>query len=702
VVNPETDIEKARNLYIRGNWKAAIDILEKQSSFAAMLELGTCYIYSSQFDKAIKVYEDILTQDRLDTEIELRALFGEAIIFSRLGEFDEALFLFEYIEKRSSKSSVLHISSLIEMSYILVYQGFKSKSKKVVNQAYDLSKQFNFKNSEADALRLMAVISMLHGEFEEAINFLKQSIKRKKQLSAVKGIIRAKNYMGFIYDRQGNFDQAEKIYEEIKDLNQKIEDPLLNSYILDNIATSKKRSGDYTKAYQLYEEALQILTVIDDRQAIANNLLNMGIILLETGDIGKAIESFRKAAEFYEEIGDKIGLGNVVGSIAQAQFALGQLPLSQEFFKEAIELYNSTNAEFNLVTHLTTYAELLITLNNIERSASMLNWAFQLANKHNSPHELLMCNLTKAIFQIYSLNFGYARSILQDVATKADALHAYAEKTRCHILLAELDIFRYQVRYQDHDIHNAMEFIVIAEELADRQGLYPLFLETLIVKAFLYSLQLHFDIAIDTLLFVQKKATEKHLLAHQQRSEILLKRIHNRPEFRFRESISESKTYFIDKTLSVITEALRQDRKPIVLKENSTSLILYEVNGSMPTLIGKYNFTRDMAKIAQFGIYFSLAIGQGLELRDGLYGPLPTPDDKERWTLVYAESIFPSRTFLLCFIFPKFADWNFRDRITIKRLCSKTFSDVLNKKPIHESLEELQTSLESFSTINSI
>lgn len=707
-------ILRAIDIRRKGDYEKSIKLLEplQESSIEAQLELGHNYIYSSNFSKALEIFERILSTTKSKT-IEIRALYGVAIIFSNIGEYDDATFLLKSIlqSEETDESLSLIVNSNIELSRLLLYQGKGKEAIEHVRTAHNLATRSKNSYEIAKAEFQLGLAAMVRGEYTQAIDYFKDSIVLFNKTNEKKRSIRAKNHLAEVFGIQGKYNIANEILQDILfEAREKVKDPILSCYIESNIALMKKHQGFYQESYELFESILHKLTVLEDREGMSRTLVHVGSLLSDMGDQGKAIESFRKAAEFFEEMGNKVDLVHVVGEIARTQFSLGQLSLSQAFFNQALDLYKETGSEFNLVKHFTTYSELLMEFgpNQLIESKNILDNAIDLVKKHNSPRESIMCQITKAIYEIYSHNFGYAKKTLKLVMQEVEMIKAYDDKIRVYILLAELRIIRYQIRFQQHDIDKAMENIVIAEELADQQGLVPQFLDILMLKATLYSFKLDFDVAINTLLDVQMIAEKKHLIGHQQRAEILLLQIRSRAEFNLKGSLISTKIFSEYQSIQGISNYYSTKTAPLLYRKNiieqyaaisaikpkSTSILIFEITGGMPNLVAKQNFDGNLAELAQFGVYYSLALGQGFKIRNGLHGPLPTPQDKERLTLIYTEELF-GNTFMLCFILPKINILLFENyRLKLIQSFSKIFKEILNKRETSGFLDILQQNLE--------
>lgn len=707
-------ILRAIDIRRKGDYKKSIKLLEplQESSIEAQLELGHNYIYSSNFSKALDIFEKILSSNPSNV-IEIRALYGVAIIFSNIGEYDDATFLLKSIlkEEEAKERTSLIINSHIELSRLLLYQGKGEEAIEHATTAQNIATHVKNSYETAKAKLQLGLAAMVRGNYLEAIELYKDSIVLFNKTNEKKRSIRAKNYLASVYVIQGKYNKANKILQDILiEAQEKVKDPILSCYIESNIALMKKHQGNYRESYELFESILHKLTVLEDHEGMTRTLVQVGSLFSDMGDQGKAIESFRKAAEFFEEMGNRVDLVHVVGEIARTQFSLGQLSLSQAFFIQTLDLYKETGSEYNLVKIYTNYAELLMILGSdkLIECKNILEKAFTLVEKHKSPRESIMYQISKALYEIDNHNFGYAKGTLKLVMKEAELIKAYDYKIRAYILLAELRIIRYQIRFQKHDIDKAMENIVIAEELADRQGLIPLFLDILMLKASLYSFKLDFDVAINTLLDVQMTAEKKHLIGHQQRAEILLLQIRSRAEFRLKGSLISTKIFTEYQTIQGISNLYSNKTSPLLykknivkqysaisaIKPNSTSILIFEVTGVMPNLIAKQNFEGNVAELAQFGVYYSLALGQGLRIRDGLHGPLPTPQDKKRLTLVYTEELF-GNTFLLCFILPKINILLFENyRLGLIHSFSEIFKEILNKRETSDFLNTLQQNLE--------
>ena len=151
-----------------------------------------------------------------------------------------------------------------------------------------------------------------------------------------KGIAKAYNNIGIIYQEQGNYPEALKehfaslkLKEELLEQAKRSGNPAALRESKQGIAASHNNigliyyeQGNYPEALKEYFASLKLREEIAYKQGIAMSHNNIGIIYKEQGNYPEALKEYFAALKLREEIGDKQGIAyshNNIGDIYMEQ-----------------------------------------------------------------------------------------------------------------------------------------------------------------------------------------------------------------------------------------------------------------------------------------------------------------------------------------------------------------------------------------------
>ncbi len=204
-------------------------------------------------------------------------------------------------------------------------------------QSYVLAKDLNDKKGEADALKILAIVDFINGNFSNAFN------KNKEALS---------------------------IYAQIHDLEG-------YSRVLNNMATIKQNKGNYEEALAYHKQSLVISELLQNFNMMALSYSNMGIIYSILGMYVEALDYQLKSLNINEKLNDITQKSLAYSNIAHLYYHTNRPDLSKQFCFKAMTIQQK---EGNFVGLFTSN----ILLGNISKDKKEYSYAhhyFQSAHK---------------------------------------------------------------------------------------------------------------------------------------------------------------------------------------------------------------------------------------------------------------------------------------------------------------------------------
>jgi tetratricopeptide (TPR) repeat protein/rRNA processing protein Gar1 len=140
------------------------------------------------------------------------------------------------------------------------------------------------------------------GEFKLALEHMKRA---ESLTSNKKDLMYIYSWIGSIYQKMGNLDDALLYYSRSLSLARDLGSRSGQATLLNNIAGIYKDKGELGKALDYYEESLRLKTDEKEKAIIYNNI---ALIYVDKGNYQKAVEYFKKAIEIGERYGDYHGV----------------------------------------------------------------------------------------------------------------------------------------------------------------------------------------------------------------------------------------------------------------------------------------------------------------------------------------------------------------------------------------------------------
>lgn len=311
----------------------------------------------NQFHKAYLYYDEISNQNK-----KLEAMILEANTLRNATDYKKSIALFEKIEDElrnkdfQKENDGQIINYLINYAWALQENGdglkaieciekvkaLKEKSdekfpNRLVAQLYYISSivyyyQTEYERSKADALKSIDLVKKVYGE------------NAVEKVSAL-------NQLGSIALKEGNKDEAVKIFKEGLDIRMNYygRENLFTSISMSNYANalqSRNKEGDINEAGKILEE---VRTIREDLCSSGMGTSWLGQIYVDLADHYVLVEDYQKAKDFaqksleiYEANDSEVSLSKPSLILAIAAYNLGNIDESLEYVNKSLELGEET------------------------------------------------------------------------------------------------------------------------------------------------------------------------------------------------------------------------------------------------------------------------------------------------------------------------------------------------------------------------
>jgi len=439
--------------------KASGQILNSDEYLNVLLELGKVFQLLGEYEDAIKVYRQILTDDMLNkTNVHVtlvnplyrKIVLQLAMIHDQKGEYEQALNYLNYLESHfinlCNSEEILELANIIwATSNVYFHQEKSNQALELCNKVLVILSNLQW-NEKIGSVQIsiydtMAQCDFNLGNYDSAVSKYQQALEMANRLNQQAIIPQLLIHLGTVDRRRGDYIQAEKFASEGLELCQKIglvSGIALAHGTLGDIAYNR---GKLDEAFRHFKLSLDIYRQLGERHGIADYCISLAFVLLEQDEVEAAERLLWEAITIGEELSADLvqirahyHLGNaalksnnlenawkeVQKSIEKAESAgiqlmiacgyrlRGEILIKKMTFDSAREnilcslvIFENLGEHFEMAWTLRSYARLLIARGEEERALAYLQQAASTFANINAEREL-----TKTQYEISRLKFS--------------------------------------------------------------------------------------------------------------------------------------------------------------------------------------------------------------------------------------------------------------------------------------------------------
>ena len=267
-----------------------------------------------------------------------------------IDKYKESLPLWRTLDDRERETR-----ALIEIGVIYSRIGEPQNAMEFYDQALKLSRSIGSLRLEGETLNDIGMSYWRRGQSEKALEYATQALPLRRAVRDHEGEAITLNNIGLAYTALGQLPEALKHYNETLPLSQALGDVRLETIVLNNIGSIYQRLGEYQTALEYFHRVLPLKRTLGDRRSEANTLHNMGIIYVELGDFPKALEHYNQAIALSREVGDRPGEAVTLDNLGLVYVKLGHHEKGLEYYNQALTLARAVRdrrQEAQILTHI--------------------------------------------------------------------------------------------------------------------------------------------------------------------------------------------------------------------------------------------------------------------------------------------------------------------------------------------------------------
>ncbi len=204
---------------------------------------------------------------------------------------------------------------------------------RLVEEALHVSRKYNLRIGEADALRVLGAVHADNHNSKQALECLNASLKLAHENDHQLQIAQAHNSLGIMYSvildieqAVKHFRQALKTYEAVGELSG-----LTRSHA--NLAKHYLNVGQIDNAINHQHESLRYAEEASDAFASASAISALGELYMKQGDVANAVDYCERSLRLAEKFPDALHTSTTHARLALAQARLNNRPAAEKHLK---------------------------------------------------------------------------------------------------------------------------------------------------------------------------------------------------------------------------------------------------------------------------------------------------------------------------------------------------------------------------------
>jgi signal transduction histidine kinase/uncharacterized protein HemY len=252
---------------------------------------------------------------------------GAVLGFSRQQKIDSLKQALEKVPADTSRVNILN-----EIGGRMILKGDYSEARGYLSQSRSLSETLGFKKGLSKALNYIGTIYQRQNDHPGALKYYNEALNILEELHDQAGVADLKSNIGIVYSDQGDYEKALREYMDSYRIRETIRDTFGYASSEINIGNIFFLQNDYAKSREYYLKSLKTMELLDRKYEEALLLNNIGLIYSAQKDYPRSLDYFFKSLQVTTEIGDKEGIAN-------AYSVIGEVYAKQKFYAKSLDYY---------------------------------------------------------------------------------------------------------------------------------------------------------------------------------------------------------------------------------------------------------------------------------------------------------------------------------------------------------------------------
>jgi predicted ATPase len=338
--------DKAPYYLIKAAEKAKKDYSNEEAiRFYSKMEIfeiiGDIYEMIGNYDKSIESYKrvlELIPEKRKMAEIKTK--MGR--IYLRNGEPDESSKIcreaLELVKDVGCKEEALAINNY---GIVLWFSGEYDDALEHYKRSLRIREKIGDKKGIANSLHNIGVMHYWRENYDKAIKYVEKSIEISKEIGNLYFLAYCLLNIGFIYENTEEYDKAQENIKNGRKVSEKIGSPRALTWFYCRSANVCYRKGNLKKAYDFCNKTFELSKKIDAKESIAEAKRVLGMIYKQQKKWKESSKNFHYTIKFYQEMGDNWHLGDTYYEYALMWKEKGDRDEAKVYLNKALDTYEN-------------------------------------------------------------------------------------------------------------------------------------------------------------------------------------------------------------------------------------------------------------------------------------------------------------------------------------------------------------------------
>ncbi|WP_161634437.1 tetratricopeptide repeat-containing sensor histidine kinase [Aquimarina pacifica] len=294
-------------------------------------------------------------------------------------------------------------------------------------------------------------------KYKETEVKLKKALQLEQLSENISGIARAKNQLGKLYKKKGDYEKALQYYQEALDIHKTNGNQEKLARVYNNMASLYETMDMARQAINYYHKSIDVRENLGDIHQLLNSYYNLGNFYNQLGMYQNALMMLEKSKKLCHQKKDVVKLSSVFLDIGFAYQYLQQIDSARVYYEKSRVLHEKLNlkGKYNVYNSLgLVYSE----QGNFETAKNLFDKSINAALKSNEQEKLL-----RPYFNLGNL----FRKM--DQSQKALAYHQKAlalsrqfkdNQMRLKILISIAEVYEQLGNYKEASLYNESHIVL--------------------------------------------------------------------------------------------------------------------------------------------------------------------------------------------------------------------------------------------------
>ncbi len=218
------------------------------------------------------------------------------------------------------------------------------------------------------ALSTGGFLAAEQGDYAEAQALYEQRLGLFQELGNMGGVARALSHLGDLAIYQGDYEKAQRLFEESLPLHREVGAKGQVASTLLGLGRIAWRQGDSERAQPFFEESLTAYQELNDVGAVAVVLTNLGNLAKDRGDYVKAQGLYEESLTIQRELKNSLQIAGVLLNLASIAFSQNDFASGEAIQEEGLLLFREVGHKLGTAMSLCNLGACALEQNHFEEA----------------------------------------------------------------------------------------------------------------------------------------------------------------------------------------------------------------------------------------------------------------------------------------------------------------------------------------------